>query len=413
MAIDPNSDSDPRPARGYQRLFLRIMLIALVVGAVVGAALLLAGLYSGGGRVIATCVISAIAAGFMIPVGMWLDDSRRRHAGILGTAVVMLAFLAAMVSVWIDAVIPSPMGSGKSLELLLTSVSIAGIGGVCASLLAVANLPFMRHASRVGIPAGGVCLVVTLFAIWSGYVPGMDDLLVTMLFSWPCLFVAMVNHGRDWRHFRWLGVAAVGALLVDAVMQFTMNGSPVPSAVAYLWATATSVAVTNLLMTLRVPATFGFLRWTAILCLVAAAFLAASRQHHLARYGLGGGDFVVRCIAALTLLGGCSGVGLAVAMRLGATKKWATGTEPYKSLAVSCPRCGKRQSITLPESACGNCSLRFRITMHDDRCPTCGYDTSGLKTSTCPECGGGVLLRSAWEMSAISPPSAALHAQAG
>lgn len=379
------------------------MLWTLVVGAVVGAVLLLAGLYSGGGRAFGTCLLSAVAAGLMMPVGGWLDNAARRRAGVVGSCVVITAFLLALCSIWVDAVVAAPWQ--WQWQLAMSAVATAGIGGVCSLLLAMATMPELKWPARIGVPLGAACLVLGFVSIWMRTIFSLWELFAVLTWTSAAVSLALVNFPLDLRHWRWLGIGASAVLLVDAFSMFLGNGTFLGENQPFLWWAAGSVAVVNVLLTLRIPRWAGFLRWSAIVCSTVGAFLAAAYQPILL-HGGNDDDWVIRLIGALALLAGCSAVGLVVAVRLGATTKWTATSEPYKALTISCPRCAKRQPIALPESACVNCRLRFRVSMHDDRCPTCGYDTSGLNSPVCPECGGGVMLRSAWDAAAQRLPDA-------
>ncbi|MFM9956674.1 MAG: hypothetical protein ACKVZJ_01250 [Phycisphaerales bacterium] len=393
----PKADAASSPAvlpAGYQRLFLRVTLWVLGAGAVVGAVLLLAGLYSGGGRVLATCFVAAVGAGFMALVSGWLDDRAKRVAGVAGTVVVIAAFACSVLAIWGDAL--GLWGNQTQYRFFGTVLSLVFVAGSAVVLMSFASVPLMRWSARVGVPALGVLLLCLLWALWGPAMARFDELILTMIWGVPCVIAAVVNHGLDRRHWRWLGVLAVVLLCVDHASMLLGNGSFLPSLIPLVWATAGSVAYVNVALIAVLPRWAAFLRWTAIVCAVGAAYLAAflepwnSRQYP-------GDDVAFRILAALSLIAACATIGLVVAWRLGSTRRWAARAEPFRSVLITCPRCAKRQTIALPESPCINCGLTFRVTMHDPRCAVCGYDTSGLTAPVCPECGSAVMLKSAWE----------------
>ncbi len=384
----------PGGASRFQRLCLRVTLWTLGIGAVVGAAMMLAGLYSGGGRVLATCFVAAASAGLLAAVSGWLEDRGRRWAGAGGVMVVVLAFACSILAIWGDAM--GLWGTRTQYRLFGTVMSLVLVAGPAVALLAFESAPVMRWATRIGVPALVVLMGCVLRALWGPALALLDELILTLIWAIPCVVAALVNHGRDRRHWRWLGVIAAALLGADGASMLLGNGTFLPGAKPLLWATAGSAAYANVALTGVLPTWAGLLRWTAIGCAVVGAYLAAlTEPWNAGQQGTDGIAF--RVIAALSLIGACSTVGLVVAWRLGSTRRWAARAEAYRAVRLTCPRCAKRQFMALPGGACVNCGLTFRISVYDERCAACGYDAAGLRSPVCPECGAGVVLRSSEE----------------
>jgi hypothetical protein len=56
-------------------------------------------------------------------------------------------------------------------------------------------------------------------------------------------------------------------------------------------------------------------------------------------------------------------------------------------ITVICPRCRKKHTLPLGQTACPTCELRIHTRIEEPRCPNCGYLLYGLKSDRCPECG--------------------------
>ena len=57
------------------------------------------------------------------------------------------------------------------------------------------------------------------------------------------------------------------------------------------------------------------------------------------------------------------------------------------ALSLTCPRCGKTQTLPVGRQRCGGCGLNIRIEIEEEQCPKCGYPLYRLTSAACPECG--------------------------
>lgn len=382
----------PSAPRAFQRLLLRASLWALVVGAAVGSVCMLAGLYTGGGQVLATFVAAAASASLMGVVTGWLDHREKRAAGVAGLVVVFVAFALFLLAIWGDAI--GLWGHRTEWRLIGSALAFVFIAGPAVALLSAAHRPALRWSARAGVPALGVLLLCVLWETWGSPPSTLDHLILVLIWGVPCVVAALLNHTLDRRSWRWLGVLAAALIAADHASMLMGNGSLLAGVTPLLWATAGSVAYSNVVLAVALPAWGWTLRWTAIVSAVAGAYLTAWFEPWNT-FQTSGHDAVFRVIAALSLISSCATVGVVLAWRLGAARLWSPRSEPYTGLLVTCPRCSKRQSIALPEAPCISCGLVFRISLFDRRCPVCAYDTSGLASAPCPECGSPLITRPA------------------
>ena len=83
-----------------RKLLIRVMLWSLGVTAVAGAAAALLSAGDVGWRIVATGVITAVAAGLMLPFSILADKPGARREGLLGMALVVLEFIGALALIW-------------------------------------------------------------------------------------------------------------------------------------------------------------------------------------------------------------------------------------------------------------------------------------------------------------------------
>src|SRR5450432_3820922 len=120
-----------------RKLLLRIMLGALGATAVLGAMAALTGVGDNGWRIVATGLITSVAAGLMLPFSFLADKPKSRREGLLGMTLVIVEFAAALALVW---KIFESMGSYRlEDEIGLTMLFLA--------MTALPAILFLRFAS--------------------------------------------------------------------------------------------------------------------------------------------------------------------------------------------------------------------------------------------------------------------------
>ena len=97
--------------------------------------------------------------------------------------------------------------------------------------------------------------------------------------------------------------------------------------------------------------------------------------------------WVGRCMAASGIVTGCGTLALAVLARMNRRVDFEMEGGALTEIVVVCPRCRKKQSLTIGDATCSGCQLRISTRVEEPRCPTCDYLLIGLTSTRCPECG--------------------------
>jgi hypothetical protein len=145
------------------------------------------------------------------------------------------------------------------------------------------------------------------------------------------------------------------------------------------------VALANL--TLLVPLTPGQ-RWVRV-GTIAAAVLAAICVDILAFSDWSGSnEAVTRIGGAAGFVASCGSLALIIFARI--NRPMANANREYREatqIAIICPGCRSKQTLSVGASACPICHLRFSIRIDEPRCVQCDYLLFMLTSDRCPECG--------------------------
>jgi ribosomal protein L37E len=134
-------------------------------------------------------------------------------------------------------------------------------------------------------------------------------------------------------------------------------------------------------------------QWTQVLTMAVAAILAAlivllivveprGSVEDLWLRGIG--------IAAIAAVVGTIAVPILHRISIIRTKEGVRTTA--LEMAVTCPRCGRSQTLATGGSPCAGCGLKIRIDIEEEQCAKCGYVLYQLTSRQCPECGAPVFL---------------------
>jgi len=374
-------------------ILLRGMLWSLGFAAVTGV---LAVLIQGGDlawRVVGTGIATALACGLMLPISTLIDREKTRSAGLLGMVVVIVEFLMALMLIW--DVPRFLVGKRWEEEIASTMMSFA-LGTVFAAL-------FLRiRVERYGYYAGRVGLVVTLAAfvvfmagIW------MPDRFVAQE-DWGetgsafCLFgglavLALVGLGTaERRHWRWAGVVASAIACAMWLIEIWTGVGSDPGFVIFcvLLSLAAIVAHANLSMMCPLTPEQQWVRTGTIITAILAAGMIDLIVIDDRLFTVGIDDEILgRIAAAAGIVTGCGTLALCVLARINRKVDYEQLSPELTAMVVVCPRCGKKQSVSLGDSVCVACKLRISIRIEEPRCPKCEYMLYGLTSDRCPECG--------------------------
>ena len=274
--------------------------------------------------------------GLGIAISMWLMPLTYQFAytvtAWLGLAVVILAFGAFLVAIWLARRYQSSddwaaTGAAITVMGVLVSICLLGLGGS------------PRRSWRwVGVLCGVAALALWMYDIWIG--PGSD-----------------------------LGfVISTGLVAVSALVAYT---------------------IVCILCTLKQTQL-----WFRGAAMIAAALLAVLIELMVIddRFQVVGLDdlWLGRCTAASGIVTACGTLALAVLVRINRRVDFEPSYEAITDITIVCPRCRKKQSIRIGDAVCSVCQLRISIRVEEPRCSTCDYLLVGLTSDRCPECGAKI-----------------------
>ena len=369
----------------FRQLLIRVMLWSLGLTAAAGAAAALFSAGDVGWRIVGTGVITAVAAGLMVPFSSLADRPQGRREGLLGMALVVFEFVGALGLIWgaFDA-----WGGWDVGVKVAATMAFVGMTALPAILfLRFAALPPSRHAGRVGVALSAAVFVLTMLGTWApdGFadeekffgtaaaVAGLGILAVASLAG------AGAAPRRSWR---WAGVAAAAVATAIAVYAIWADVRSDSGFFAVIVSVAAVVAHAN--VCLFVPLTPSQ-RWVRVVTIAAAVATAALVDVIVVADG--SLPFVQNLAAAAGIVASCGSLALLVLARLNRHLDLAPVLSEVREVTLVCPGCRRRQALNVGDSACATCGLRFHIRVEEPRCPTCGYLLYMLQSDRCPECG--------------------------
>jgi hypothetical protein len=377
-----------------RKLFLRIMLWSLAAAATGGV---LAVLFGGGDliwRVIGTGTVLAVASGLMLPASGMVDREQTRSAGLVGMAAVIVEFLLSLIVIWDIPLLL--VGRGYEEPLLLTLLHF-GLGAVVVVFFL--RLRHARQAATAWLP--GVLLTVATFCLamiadwmqepwevrtnwWgtTGALAATGALTVACLITLP---------PTDWRNWRWGGVlASIVACVLWTGEVWIGSGSDIGLVIfCGALSLAAILAYTNLALLCPLKEGQTWLRTGTIGALAVAAvlidlFVINEEVFHSMFLD---GSLLARGAGAASIVSACGTLALLVLARLNRNIDYESFSTAPVQITVICPRCRKKHTLPLGQTACPTCELRIHTRIEEPRCPNCGYLLYGLKSDRCPECG--------------------------
>lgn len=376
-----------------RRILLRTMLGCLAVAAAVGALAVLMMRTETAWRIVGTMLITAVAAGLLLPISLLTDKPRTRPAGLVAVALVFVEFLLSLLLVWDP--LPSLWYGGWDTwgRLLATAFLLAGVVLPAIGFTFWIGGKETRWAgiSGVGVAAAVFLLVVT--AIWAPGTFGPDywadhigETGVALAIFGPMAIFCLIGAGSgDGRWWRWIGIAAAALALAIAIWGIWFEHGHHEGVYSVIVSIAALIAYANVAMRASLKPGQLRVRWVA---LAAATVTAACIDTQFILDHPDFRDLLDRFAAASGIIVGCSTLALAILAALNRRLTPApVAIGEIHEISVVCPMCKKKQSIHTGGAACSECGLRIVVQLEEPHCATCGYLLFGLKSDRCPECG--------------------------
>lgn len=381
-----------------RKTLLRIVLWSLAVAAVLGAIAILSGGVSELWRVSFSTVITAVAAALLMPVSKMLDKDESRGAGILGTILVLTAFVLTMMLVWnIAQLFAGPRFRGEeAIGLTLGFVVLCGAPSV--ALLRFAAFQIMRTTSAIGLLAAAASFVTLMWGTWSEARPMSNDAWATIgtmigligLSIALCVLPANENVDARWllplSRLRLVAATAGTAALAIGIYAAWERIHQDNGLFTGLLSLCVVVAHANLCLMIPLTAGQGWVRLTAIGaaavtagCVVAMVIMTGDSAVH---------DQFARLAGAAGVVASCASLALLVLMRINTRIAAPTiQMDAIGELTVLCAGCGRKQALRVGRSSCLACHMVYDIRIQEPQCIQCGYSLYNLTSDKCPECG--------------------------
>ena len=387
-----------------RRLLIRVMLWSLGITAVVGAAAALFSAGDVGWRVVATGVITAVAAGLMLPFSILADKPQARREGLLGMSLVVLEFIGALGLTWRAFESFGSWELDAKVGMTMAWVALTALPAIL--FLRLASVPASRAAGRTGVALAALVLLLLMVGTWgaegvwrneewfmtAGAIAGLGVLGVASLVG------AEVSPRRPWR---WVGVIASLVATVIAVVAIWKHLQSGGGAFAVIVSVAAVVAHANLCLLVPLTPPQKWVRGVTILAAFATAalidgMLLADDYHR---------DFPLgqNLAAASGIIASCGSLVLLVLARLNRHLDRVPVLSEVREMTIICPGCQKKQTVGVGDSACSTCGLKFHIRVEEPRCPNCDYVLFMLQSDRCPECGTPVRGGAGQESRASAP----------
>jgi len=190
---------------------------------------------------------------------------------------------------------------------------------------------------------------------------------------------------RRWRPVGLLGLGIVGAALfgwLACVWQDAWDSETFAKATAITWITAVGVTHTALLALARLNKRYEPVRWGTVLAVgllvVQSAGMIISEADE---------EMWWRLMGVLAILAVCGTLTVPILHRVSALRARGDIQTIELKVSLTCPRCGKTQTLPIGRSKCSGCGLGFAIDIEEEHCSKCGYPLYKLQSAVCPECG--------------------------
>lgn len=375
-----------------RKILLRLMLLSLALSAVAGALAVLTSERDVVWRVVGTGIVTALAAGFLLPLSLLLDREKSRPSGLLGMAVVVLAFLLTLGLMWGVGSIFGPGSTSAGDAMAFTLLALLFAAPPAMLFLRLVWTEQGRVAGWVGLGASTAAFVAMLVGSWlnGNFLSGSSErwwgtAAVIGLYGGLTTASAFGVGGR-WRVLRLAGVAISGCGLVIGligVWRDVHEGSLIAVA-----ATCAAVVLAHANLAMLCPLVGGQ-RWVRVITVGAVAVTAAlifasawSKEHDNLDWEIAG-----RGAGAAGIIAGCGSLALLILARLNRRMDSPAAPQTISRVTLVCPWCGRKQDMPLGDSNCGGCGLKFKLAVEEPRCPKCDYLLYMLKSDRCPECG--------------------------
>jgi len=345
----------------FRRVCLRIMLWLLGAAAVFGVLSVLTASYDVVGRIAGTAALTAFAAGLLWPFSILMDRDTHRNVGMFGAASVIAIYLLVTPSIW-------NLGQREE-EAALAGLIVGLMMPFGLVVMMLINTRVARVAGLVGMGLYVCVLTSFLIALWYPDRWYQND-------EWWGTGFALAGFGAiaianligaatgDRRYWRWLGVLT--AILACGLCLWGVWSFELVDEKVIVVITSVAIAIAHANLTMLVPLKAGQV-WLRLATICAVAITAVSLDLDLLFSLSKGGQISAlgRVALASGILSSCGTLALVILACLNRAVGHRAVEGQWTSITISCPRCGKRQTIPLEDAACSRCQLRIQVHVEE------------------------------------------------
>ena len=340
----------------YRKVLLRVVFWALGLAACFGAAGVIFAGHDTLWRIVGTCAATAAGAFLMLAASQQLDQKTTWLPGVMAVALLVTEYLASLGLIW------NLFGSAQD-SAALTMLFLAGTAVPAIGLTAIMQRPDGALAARVGLFASAVAFVLFMVGTWGGWLGEVraerwHSVGLSLAVFAVLAVVCLVGSGTDRRHWRWLGVAAAGAAFSISAYAIILDIHETSAFFVCVVSVAAVVAHANAMAWCPLKPAQRWLLWGTI-----GAGIATGGFVDWARITSPWQEEMLgRLAGATAIIAGCGTLALLILARINQRIVPVAATlADLREIALTCPRCRAKQTITMGSGKCRACGLLIQV----------------------------------------------------
>jgi ribosomal protein L37E len=236
-----------------------------------------------------------------------------------------------------------------------------------------------------------ICGVTGIYCLLLGDIGKLEEKILWTTASFSVASILALAAAVPWERRRWMPVGPLAMVMILAALAFWLfevwadfryDADVFVKTIAITWIVAVALAHVGLISLARLSR-----QWRFVQPAVAILVAVLTTQISLMIIADNDDEPFVRLAGILAIAVACGSISLPILHRVSALRTREDVRTVDLRLAITCPRCGKAQTLPAGRSTCIGCALRFNIEIEEDTCRQCGYPLYKLESAVCPECG--------------------------
>ncbi|HIA71170.1 MAG TPA: hypothetical protein EYO01_00470 [Phycisphaerales bacterium] len=376
----------------YRNIALRILIVSLCIAGLSGVVILfLPSTKFINGRLIATAILTSVAAASLLIAIKGIESSVYRPLGLAASVLIFLVYAFGGSAIWTDLINSSDISEQLTMSAFIT----LGCGAVILIGTACFRYKQLAIAGKVLVCFWVLILLTWLNLTWlfRPYLFNNDSILYVLvpIQFYSALFALLLVNKRVWLKTIGESLAAISCSVVIVGLlktQGDIGKEPGLLLLALATAFVSSVMAFWNIIIYRKPEQ-KMPRCEAITLLVVGiaigSFCSVIWYSNLDGTNSQPPELIVRLSSGFGILA-LTGLFTLV---IGRTIRTNTFLRPGTSqLHSPCPRCANKLLLSSGHSNCQHCGFSIHLKMDSAGCRNCNYDLSGsVNIDVCPECG--------------------------